>query len=98
MPTLEKFATVVYIEPVGTGSSGRLSDPNGYTLETYVKGVEVVRAALGVPRFVLLGHSHGGFVAQAYALSHSEHLRGLILFDTHHPLPAPNWARTSCRT
>jgi proline iminopeptidase len=82
MPEVEKFATVVYVEPIGTGSSGRLRDPNGYTLEAYVQGIEAVRAALGVDRFVMLGHSHGGFVAQAYALTHPSHLRGLVLFDT----------------
>jgi len=82
MPELEKAATVVYIEPFGTGSSGRLADPNGYTMEAYVREVEAVRVALGVDRVVLLGHSHGGFVAQAYALTHPEHLRGLVLYDT----------------
>ena len=82
MPGLEKFATVVYIEPIGTGASGRLSDPHGYTFDRYVGDVEGIRAHLKLERFVLLGHSHGGFVAQAYALAHPEHLRGLILYDT----------------
>ena len=82
MPAVEKVATVVYIEPFGTGSSGRLADPNGYTIAAYVKAVDGVRAAIGVDRIVLLGHSHGGFVAQAYALTHAERLRGLILYDT----------------
>ena len=82
MPRLETFATAVYIEPIGTGASGRLSDPHGYTFERYVGDVEGVRAHLGLPTFVLLGHSHGGFVAQSYALAHPEHLRGLILYDT----------------
>jgi proline iminopeptidase len=82
MPEVEKVATVVYIEPFGTGDSGRLADPDGYTIENYVKAVEGVRAAIGVERFVMLGHSHGGFVAQGYALTHPEHLRGLVLYDT----------------
>ncbi|RYZ44166.1 MAG: alpha/beta hydrolase [Myxococcaceae bacterium] len=57
MPEVEKVATVVYIEPFGTGDSGRLADPNGYTIEAYVKAVEGVRASLGVDRVALLGHS-----------------------------------------
>lgn len=92
MPLVEKFATVVYIEPVGTGASGSLPDPNGYTIERYVGDVEGVRAALGVSRFVLLGHSHGGFVAQAYALAHPDRLRGLILYDTT-PTTGPAWQK-----
>ncbi|HZT10981.1 MAG TPA: alpha/beta fold hydrolase [Actinomycetota bacterium] len=92
MPEVEKFATVVYLEPVGTGASGRLDDPNGYTIERYVKDVEGLRAVLGLDRFVLLGHSHGGFVAQAYALAYPNRLRGLILYDTS-PTTGPVWQR-----
>jgi len=59
MPRLEKFATVVYIEPIGTGASTRLTDPRGYTMDRYVSDVEGLRAHLGLETFVLLGHSHG---------------------------------------
>jgi len=90
VPEVEKFATVVYIEPVGTGASGRLDDPGVYTIERYVNDVEGLRAILGLQRFVLLGHSHGGFVAQAYALAHPSRLRGLILFSTT-PTTGPEW-------
>jgi len=92
MPRLEKFATVVYIEPIGTGASSRLKDPNGYTMDRYVSDVEGLRAHLGLERFVLLGHSHGGFVAQAYAVGHPDHLRGLVLYDTS-PVTGPEWEK-----
>ena len=92
MPRLEKFATVVYIEPIGTGASGRLADPRGYTIDRYVSDVEGLRAHLDLAKFVLLGHSHGGFVAQAYALAHGDHLRGLILYDTS-PTTGPDWQK-----
>jgi proline iminopeptidase len=90
MRELEARATVVYIEPVGTGASGRLPDPSAYTLETYVKGVEAVRAALGLGRVTLLGHSHGGWVAQAYALAHPDRLRALVLYATT-PTSGADW-------
>jgi len=92
MPQVEAFATVVYIEPIGTGSSGRLPDPRGFTMERYVGDVEGLRAHLGLEKFVLLGHSHGGFVAQSYALAHQDHLRGLILYDTS-PTTGPEWQK-----
>jgi proline iminopeptidase len=92
MPRLEKFATTVYIEPVGTGASGRLSDPHGFTMDRYVEDVEGLRAHLGLSKFVLLGHSHGGFVAQSYALAHPDRLRGLILYDTT-PTTGPEWQK-----
>jgi proline iminopeptidase len=82
MPEVEKFATVVYLEPPGTGASGPMTWPGGYSVDNYVKAADGVRAALGIDKIVLLGHSHGGFVAQSYALAHPDHLRGLILYDT----------------
>ena len=92
MRRLEKFATVVYIEPIGTGASSRLKDPHGYTMDRYVSDVEELREHLGLERFVLLGHSHGGFVAQAYAIAHPGHLRGLVLYDTS-PVTGPEWEK-----
>src|SRR6185295_1460050 len=92
MPRLEKFATVVYIEPIGTGASGRLSDARGYTIDRYVTDVEGLRAHLGLERFVLLGHSHGGFVAQSYALAFPSRLRGLMLYDTSRTT-GPEWQK-----
>ena len=92
MPEVEAFATVVYVEPVGTGASARLADPGGYTISRYVEDVEGLRVHLGLDRVYLLGHSHGGMVAQAYALAHPEHLRGLILYDTS-PTTGKEWQR-----
>ena len=90
MPGLEAKATVVTLEPVGTGASESLKTPNGYTTDRYVADVEALRAHLGLDAFILLGHSHGGFVAQAYALAHPERLRGLILYDTS-PTTGAEW-------
>ncbi|OPG11062.1 alpha/beta hydrolase [Streptomyces sp. GKU 895] len=82
MPELEHSMTVVYLEPVGTGDSGRLSDPRDYTLATYTHFLHAVIEHLGVAEVALLGHSHGGFVAQRYALDHPERLASLVLYDT----------------
>src|SRR6267378_862075 len=45
---VEKFATVVIIEPIGTGGSDRLQDPSGFTIDRYVGDVEGLRAHLGL--------------------------------------------------
>lgn len=92
MPEVEAFATVVYVEPVGTGASGSLPEGEGYVIERYVADVEGLREHLGLDRFVLLGHSHGGFVAQAYAIAHGDRLRGLILYGTS-PTTGPEWQK-----
>ncbi|MEV5840373.1 alpha/beta hydrolase [Streptomyces sp. NPDC051985] len=82
MPDLERSLTMVYIEPVGTGDSGRLPDPHDYTVATYTRFLHGVVEHLGLPKVTLLGHSHGGFVAQQYALDHPGRLAALLLYDT----------------
>ncbi|MCF3962704.1 alpha/beta fold hydrolase [Streptomyces fuscigenes] len=82
MPLLERRLTMVYLEPVGTGASGRLPDPRGYHLATYTDFLHAVVEHLALPRVVVLGHSHGGFVAQRYALDHGDRVAALVLYDT----------------
>jgi proline iminopeptidase len=41
-----------------------------------------VRVHLGLERLLLLGHSHGGVVAQAYAARHPERVERLVLAST----------------
>ncbi|MZP30811.1 alpha/beta fold hydrolase [Heliobacterium undosum] len=82
MPEVEKHYRLVYLEPVGTGASGRLEKPEDYTFERYVEDLEGLRRHLGLEKMFLLGHSHGGMVAQRYALRHGDRLQGLILYGT----------------
>ena len=81
-PELEEHFTMVYLEPVGTGRSGRLDDPADYRLDTYARFLAAVVDELGDPRVYLLGHSYGGFVVQTYALAHPDRVAGLILYST----------------
>jgi pimeloyl-ACP methyl ester carboxylesterase len=75
--------TCVYVEPVGTGESGRLpGHPDGYSVDRYAGFVGALLDHLDAPRVFLLGHSHGGFVAQRYAIAHPDRLAGLVLYDT----------------
>ncbi|MFI9560292.1 alpha/beta fold hydrolase [Nonomuraea endophytica] len=82
MPYLERHLTLVYLEPVGTGGSGHLAGPQDYRIDTYAQFLHGLVEHLGVSRPYLLGHSHGGFVAQHYALNHPDALAGLILYET----------------
>jgi pimeloyl-ACP methyl ester carboxylesterase len=87
MPLLEQHFTMVYLEPVGTGESGRL---DAYGIDTYVTFLDAVVDDLGAPQVHLLGHSHGGFVVQQYTLDHPERVAGLILYDTS-PVTGPEF-------
>ncbi|MET8041974.1 alpha/beta hydrolase [Micromonospora sp. NPDC005215] len=91
-PSLEEHFTMVYVEPVGTGASGRLDDPADYRLDTYVRFLHAVVEHLGEPRVYLLGHSHGGFVVQRYALAYPDRIAGLALYDTSPVTGGEFWA------
>ena len=77
----ERF-TLVLLDPRGTGSSGRPEEPRAYQIEDYVSDVEELRVHLGLERLLLLGHSHGGVVAQAYAARHPSKVERLVLAST----------------
>jgi proline iminopeptidase len=63
------------------GSHG--SDPaDDYRLQSYVSDLEALREHLGVDRLNLLGFSHGGVVAMAYAAAFGPRVERLVLVDT----------------
>ncbi len=74
--------TLCKLNPRGTDGSDRPADRRAYTTEDYVADLEELRAHLGLDRMNLLGHSHGGVVAQAYAAAHPERVERLILAST----------------
>ena len=77
----ERF-TLMLLNPRGTGNSGRPKDPRAYQIEDYVADVEELRVHLGLEKLLLLGHSHGGVVAQAYAARHPGRVQRLVLAST----------------
>ncbi|MGW1723438.1 alpha/beta fold hydrolase [Streptomyces sp. NPDC002306] len=91
-PALEKFLTMVYVEPVGTGGSDRLvTHPHGYTRARYSRHLAALIDHLPVSRVYLLGHSHGGFVAQYHALHRPDQIAGIVLYDSA-PVTGPEHA------
>jgi pimeloyl-ACP methyl ester carboxylesterase len=82
MPALEKYLTMVYVEPIGTGESGRLpSHPHGYTEDRYSRFLQVLINRLCVSEVYLLGHAHGAHVAAHHAKHRADRLAGVILYD-----------------
>jgi pimeloyl-ACP methyl ester carboxylesterase len=76
----DRFELVV-LDPRGTGGS-TVPANGGYRQEDYVSDLEELRRHLGMEELDLLGHSHGGFVAMAYAGAHPQRVHRLVLVAT----------------
>jgi pimeloyl-ACP methyl ester carboxylesterase len=79
---------LVILDPRGAGSSDPPPGSDGYRFEDYLADLDELRRHLEADVFDLLGHSHGGFVAMAYAATHPERVRRLVLVST-----APQFAQ-----
>ena len=77
----DEFATVVAVHPRGSGLSAAPLD-EAYGLADYAADLEALRQYLGVERPIVMGWSHGGMVAQQFAITYPGSLSKLILFDT----------------
>lgn len=70
----------------GHGKSARPRDMD-YSLGAFVRDVEVVVKELKLQRFVLVGHSLGAAVANAYAGKHPKQVAGLVLVGAGGKMP-----------
>jgi pimeloyl-ACP methyl ester carboxylesterase len=73
---------VVLYDQVGGGNSSRSTDTALWTVELFVAEVSAVRAALGLERVHVLGHSWGGMLALEVALTQPAGLESLVLSST----------------
>jgi proline-specific peptidase len=73
---------LILVDPRGTGATPRPDDARAYGIEDYVGDLDELQAHLGLDRLDLLGHSHGGVVAMAYAAAHPRRVRRLVLAST----------------
>jgi proline-specific peptidase len=77
----ERF-TLILLNPRGSEGSDRPADPRAYQTADYVSDLDELRAHLGLERMLLLGHSHGGVIAAAYAAKHPDRVERLVLAST----------------
>jgi pimeloyl-ACP methyl ester carboxylesterase len=73
---------LVLLDPRGTGESDPPTDPRAFAIDDYASDLDELRLHLGLERMLLLGHSHGGIVAIAYAARHPERVERLVLAST----------------
>ncbi len=76
----KNIARVIYYDQRGTGRATSRDDTGKtYTLRQAIEDIESLRKALNIDQWFVLGSSYGGFLAQCYALSYPERVKGLIL-------------------
>lgn len=73
------YARVIYYDQRGCGLSDYKPGANGYSVDQAIADLDAVRNALGIDKWVVLGYSYGGFLAQYYATKFPQRLAGLIL-------------------
>jgi pimeloyl-ACP methyl ester carboxylesterase len=79
---------------MSTAPAGRPGGRPGDDLcgHAYVDFLHATVEHLGLDRVFVLGHSHGGFVAQRVAVRHPDRTAGLALFSTSPTTDAQFWA------
>ena len=78
---LAEGCRVVRYDERGCGLSDRAVE--NFSFQAWVADLEAVVDAVGLDRFALLGISHGGPIAIAYAARHPERVSHLVLYGTY---------------
>jgi L-proline amide hydrolase len=73
---------VIFYDQLGGGNSDHPHDPSLWTVTLFLEELGVVRQALGLERFHILGHSWGGMLGMEYALTQPSSLQSLIVSDS----------------
>jgi proline iminopeptidase len=73
-----KFARIIYYDQRGCGLSDYKPE-EGYTVGQAASDLDKLREKLGIEKWVVLGHSYGGFLAQYYTTIYPDHVLGLVI-------------------
>ncbi len=74
-----EYARVIYYDQRGCGLSDFYAGKDGYSVKQAVDDLEAIRKALKIEKWVVMGYSYGGFLAQFYTVNYPDYLAGLIL-------------------
>lgn len=95
-PLLSAHFQVITFDNRGVGESDKPAAP--YTAQMLAADTVGLLDALDIDKAIVMGHSMGGFVAQAVALDYPDRVSGLVLCSTnfggpnHVPITADAWA------
>jgi len=78
MTAASKNLKVIYYDQRGCGLSD-YKPGAGYSFEQAVDDLEKLRQSLNIEKWIVLGHSYGGAIAQFYAIKYPEVVSGMML-------------------
>jgi proline iminopeptidase len=77
---LERNLQMIYLDQRGVGrSTGPKS--GDFSPDRMVKDFEEIRAALGIERWLIMGHSFGGILQMQYAQRHPDVIAGMLMLN-----------------
>lgn len=79
---------VIRYDQLGGGKSDRISDTTMFTIDHFVRELDSLRAALGIPQWHVLGSSWGTIVGVEYYRAHPDRVASLILSGPALDIPA----------
>jgi len=94
---LKDVARIIYYDQRGTGKSSHDPTGNTYTIKQAIEDLDELRKTLGFDRWVVLGWSYGGLLAQCYTLAYPKHVSGLVLVASSEALPSTIHKRSRTR-
>lgn len=86
---LAEDRAVILYDQLDSGRSDRPNDPANWRVERFVEELETVRAALGVEKWHLVGHSWGSAIALEYSARHPHRVASTVLGGTF--ISTPRW-------
>lgn len=89
LTALAEDRAILLYDQLDCGKSDKPGDPDNWTVPRFVAEIDALRSALGIGRFILLGHSWGAVIALEYAARGNADLAGVIFAS---PLiSTPRW-------
>ncbi|TCS93844.1 alpha/beta fold hydrolase [Hazenella coriacea] len=78
---IRKDLKLIFIDHRGHVKPPRELKPEDYTLDRILEDIEVIRKALHLDDFVIMGHSGNAFLALEYAIKYPKYVRKIILLN-----------------
>lgn len=76
-----EFARIIYYDQRGCGLSDH-HPGKGYSVDQAIDDLDKLRKALNIKKWLVLGWSYGGTLAQNYVTKYPQHVKGLVLVSS----------------